>query len=218
MSGCAVTERLRDLYFAESKPDELNPGDMALLTYLMLRESEDYFCRDSQETLAARLGCERGAIKRSIDRLEKLGWLSVQRQFDWNEKTRRKTRGIFASSGLSVNMERLPTSADRATRNKPSTDAIDLATAHTSWVIANVPSRYKSLPKRWHKQQEFAAQRLIEKAGSAEVAAALVNFALNNSSHKAAARSSLSAVRRKFRAIWEDYAKEVVKGSLVPTV
>lgn len=209
MSTSTITDRLRNLYFSESKPEELQPIDVALLTYLLLRETEDHFITDSQETLAARLGCERGAIRRSLDRLEKLRWVTVKKSFDWNDKTRRKTRGIFGSSGLSVNLEKLPKLADRATRNEPSPDAIDLADGYTAWVVSNVPSRYKSLPKRWHAQQRYAAQRLIENAGSVETAEVLVNFALNHPAHQAAARASLSAIRRKFGAIWKDYAEHV---------
>jgi DNA-binding transcriptional MocR family regulator len=208
-----ITDRLRDLYFSENKPDKLQPIDVALLSYLLLRESEDQFIRDSQETLAARLGCERGAIKRSIDRLEKMGWISVTKQFDWNGKTHRNTRGIFGSSGLSVNLEKLPKLADRATRGEPSEDAIKLAKGYTAWLMQHVPNKYKRFPKRWDAHQQYAAQQLIDRAGSVEMATALVNFALLNPKHKAAARTSLSGIRRKFGAIWSDYAEMVGQDS-----
>ena len=64
---------LQNLYFSESKPAELRPIDLALLTYLVLRQTEDHFIFDSQLTLADRLGCKRDAIADSVKRLEGLG-------------------------------------------------------------------------------------------------------------------------------------------------
>jgi hypothetical protein len=46
---------LQSLYSSESKPPELRPVDVALLTYLVLRQTEDHFVYDSQLTLANRL-------------------------------------------------------------------------------------------------------------------------------------------------------------------
>jgi DNA-binding MarR family transcriptional regulator len=81
-----ITNRLRSLYFAESKPKKLTPTDLALLTYLLLRETEDHFIYDSQETLGARLGCDRRTVSASIKRLKKLGWVTVEQKWDWNPK------------------------------------------------------------------------------------------------------------------------------------
>ena len=106
---------LQNLYFSESKPAELRPIDLALLTYLVLRQTEDHFIFDSQLTLADRLGCKRDAIADSVKRLEGLGWIVVQRPWQFSTKTKRKTRVI----GKTVD--------DRAKRSKPSRDAVDMA-------------------------------------------------------------------------------------------
>lgn len=207
MSNPMLLTRLRDLYFCESKPEDLTPVDVALLTYLLLRETEDHFITDGQETLAARLGCERGAIKRSIERLLALGWITVQSQHGWNPKTHRKTRTMYAPNGLSVNLEKLPTNAERAARSAPSPEACDLAAEHTGVLLQNGNAKYKKLPRYWERHQRHAAQRLIDQAGSYEMAAALVNFALGHPAHTKATLKSLSAVRQKFAKIWVDYAQ-----------
>ena len=201
-----ITDRLRDLYFSERKPKDLTPTDMALLTYLLLRESEDHFIFDSQETIGARLGCDRRTVAKSIERLETLGWPTVNEQWEWNPKKRRKTRAMYAPSGLSVNLDRLPASGDRATRNKPSDDAKDLAAQHGAILVQNgVGSRYKRSPRRFTTHQEQAAQRLIDECGSSpEAAAETFNFALNHPAHKKAALTSLYAVRRRLGRIRED--------------
>lgn len=208
--------RLRDLYFSESKPEDITPTDVALLTYLILRETEDHFITDSQETLAARLGCERGAIKRSLDRLKTLGWITVKEQHEWNPKAHRKTRSMYAPSGLSINMNRLPTAEDRAKRSALSEEARHLAAQHTAIVIQNSNGKYKRLPKNWERHQTAAAQGLIDRVASYDVALYLVNFALKHPSHKKAAVRSLAAIRQRFPKIWADYAQEAAKKKAHP--
>lgn len=208
-----MIERLRDLYGSENKPADLTPSDVALLTYLLLKESEDHFVYDSQETIAARLGCERGAVARSIDRLEKLGWVTVRKQWDWTPETRRKTRGIFGSSGLSLNLDKLPTRTDRAKRNAPGDEAKRLAAEYTGKVVANGGTSYKRFPKRWKAHQEWSAQWLIDKAGSPEMAWALVSFALDHAAHQKAVLRTLYELRRRFTRVWADYEREIGYGS-----
>jgi hypothetical protein len=196
--------RLRDLYFSESKPKDITPVDVALLTYLILRETEDHFITDSQETLGERLGCDRRTIARSLDRLEKLGWVTVEEKHDWNPKTHRKTRAQFAPSGLSVNLDRLPTTAERAGRNKPSEEAKDLAAQHTG-ILARLGggTRYKRSPRLWERHQQHAAQRLIDELG-ADAAFEAVNFALGHPAHKKAVLTSLYALRKRAQQVRED--------------
>ena len=73
----------------------------------ILRQTEDHFISDSQLTLANRLGCERKAIAESIKRLNDLGWIVSKAQWQWSEKTKRKTRSIGKTVGLSVNLDKL---------------------------------------------------------------------------------------------------------------
>jgi len=202
--------RLHDLYFSENKPKKLKPIDLALLTYLVLRQSDDHFIRDSQDTLAARLGCTRNTIGTSIKRLQSLKWISVQRPTDWNEKTRRSTKSIYRPLGLSVNLDKLPLSADRAGRSAISEDARDLAAQHSLIVMKfKGQSKYNRAPKNFDRFQENAAQRLIDELGSYDDAADVVNFAVNDSpQHHKAGITSLYAIRQRLGTIRADMAAQ----------
>jgi len=200
-----ITERLHNLYFSESKPKKLKPVDVALLTYLILRQAEDHFIFDSQETLGKRLGCERETVARSIDRLKRLGWIEVEQRWEFNAKTHRKTRTMYAPLGLSINLEKLPTTADRPTRIEPSEDAKDMAKQHTGILARNgMGSRYKRSPKRFERHQQHAAQRLIDEVGGYDAAVEVFNFALEHPAHRKAALTSLYHIRRRVKQIAAD--------------
>lgn len=202
--------RLRDLFYSETKPKELTPLDLSLLTYLILRQSEDHFIRDSQDTLAARLGCTRNTVAASIKRLESLKWITVQRPTDWNEKTHRSSRAIYQTLGLSVNLDKLPVTGDRAKRSAISEDAIDLAAQHTLIVISSRgQSKHSRSPVRFNRFQQNAAQRLIDELGSYDAAAEVVNFAAYDSTgHRKAASTSLYAIRQRLPSILQDMAAQ----------
>ncbi len=106
--------------------------DIALLTYLIVRQTEDHYINDSQLTLANRLGCERKTIADSIKRLDGLGWIVSKKPWQWSEKTQRKTRSIGKTVGLSVNLDKLPQAQDRAKHSLPGPDAVKLAAKHTA--------------------------------------------------------------------------------------
>jgi hypothetical protein len=73
MTAKETVPLLQNLFFSENKPETLRPVDLALLTYLFLRQTEDHYIHDSQLTLAKRLGCERQAIGDSVKRLDGSG-------------------------------------------------------------------------------------------------------------------------------------------------
>jgi Helix-turn-helix domain len=202
--------RLHDLYFSETKPKKLKPIDLALLTYLILRGTDDHFIYDSQETLAARLGCTRNTIGTSIKRLQSLKWITVQRPTNWNEKMRRRSKAIYVPLGLSANIDQLPVSADRADRSAISEDARELAAQHTLIVMKfKGQSKYKQLPKNFGRFQESAAQRLIDELGSYDDVADVVNFAVNDSpQHHKAGITSLYAIRQRLGTIRTDMAAQ----------
>ena len=83
-----------------------------------------------QLTVANRLGCERMSIADSVKRLsDHLGWIFVKEPWQWNGTTKRKTRGIGWTDGLSVNMSELPMSTDRQCKHPQSSlEAIKLMT------------------------------------------------------------------------------------------
>jgi DNA-binding MarR family transcriptional regulator len=199
----AIIQRLHNLYFSENKPKKITPTDVALVTYLLLRQSEDHFIRDTQETLGARLGCDRRTIARSIKRLKELGWLIVEQPWEFNPTNHRKTRTMYAPLGLSVNLDKLP--IDRARRSAPGEEAKDLAMKHSGVLLRRgVGNRYKRSPKRWKSHQEAAAQRLIDETGSKIAAVNVVNFALKHPDHKKAAHTSLYHIRRRLGRIQAD--------------
>jgi hypothetical protein len=106
---------------------------------------------------------------------------------------------MYAPSGLSINLDKLPTSVNRTTRTAPSEDAKDLAQQHTTILVQNGKgSRYKRSPKRWERHQQMAAQRLIDEVGGDyDAAIEVLNFALTHPTHKKAALKSLYEVRRR---------------------
>ena len=152
-----IVARLQNLYFSENKPTELIPLDILLLTYLILRQTEDHFINDSQLTLANRLGCERKAVAKSIKRLSDLGWIVSKASWQWSEKTKRKTRSIGKTVALSVNLDKLPQAKDKTKHSRPSPEAVMLANKHTALLIK------LGLGKKQHKTfdrlQENAAQQ-----------------------------------------------------------
>jgi len=195
---------LHNLYFSESKPEELQPLDLALTTYLVLRQTDDHFIYDSQDTLAERLGCERKAVARSIDRLVQAGWITTKQPLHFNEKTKRTTRALARTVGLAVDPDRLPQYEDRATRPSVISDnAKHLAAQHTAGLIEMGKSRH---PKNFAAMQERAAQRLFDELGDYNTVAAIFNFAAEDPRFVSATQTSLYEVRRRLSAIRKAYA------------
>lgn len=197
-----IVARLQNLYFSENKPTELTPLDILLLTYLILRQTEDHFVYDSQLTLAERLGCERKAVAKSIKRLSGLGWIVSKASWQWSEKTKRKTRSIGKTVALSVNLDKLPQAKDKTKRSPPSPEAVSLAANHTAFLKQlGVSTTYK----HFGRQQEHAAQRLIEVLGSSEVLVDLIQFAIDDQRFRSAAYKSLYEIRSRIGTIKSAY-------------
>jgi hypothetical protein len=203
MNHKSTISTLQNLFFSENKPADLKPADLSLLSYLILRQSEDHFVYDSQLTLANRLGCERKAIGESIKRLDALGWITTKEQWQWNEKTKKKTRRMGATVGLAANLAKLPQADDRAKHSRPSPDAVKLAAKHTASLIKW--GVYKRKDKNFDRQQEHAAQRLIEEMGSYLEAINLLNFAVKDKRFQRAVRKSLYELRSRLPAIRRAY-------------
>lgn len=193
---------LHNLFFSESKPAELKPIDLALLVYLILRQSADHFIYDSQLTLAIRLGCSRDAIADSISRLEKIKWLIVERPWQFSAKTKRKTRVIGRTVGLAINLDKLPSADDRAKRSKPSRDAVHMASQHTALLVKR--GLFRKQFKNFDRFQENAAQWLIDELG-ADIAFEILNFAMEDKRFQKAAFTSLYKIRSRLPAIKAAY-------------
>jgi hypothetical protein len=203
MTSTETLTILRNLYFSENKPKELRPIDVVLLSYLVLRQTEDHYITDSQLTLAARLGCERRAIADSVKRLVQLDLIVTKKPYSFSEKTKRKTRKIGAPSGLSINIDNFPTSADRARHSAPSPDAVNLANRHTALLIKHGFS--KRAHKNFDRQQEHAAQRLIDATGGFNQALTLLKFSLLDKRFEKAAEKSLYEIRARLPKIKAAY-------------
>ena len=198
----SIVAHLQNLYFSENKPTELIPLDILLLSYLILRQTEDHFVYDSQLTLANRLGCERKAVAKSIKRLNDMGWIVSTVPRNWNEKTQRNTRSIGKTVGLSVNLEKFPQPKDKAKHSSPSPDAVKLAANHTEFLKQlGVSTKYK----HFGRQQEQAAQRLIEKLGDFQAVVDLIQFAIEDQRFRSAAYKSLYEIRTRLPTIKSAY-------------
>jgi len=194
----SIVARLQNLLFSEDKPAELLPLDILLLTYLVLRQTEDHYIYDSHLTLADRLGCERKAVAKSIRRLSGLGWIANTVPRSWSEKTKRNTRVIGKTSGLSVNLEKLPQAKDKTKHSSPSPDAVKLAAEHSILVTS---LGHKRQHKGFSKQQEHAAQRLLDKLGGYELTVNLIQFAIDDERFRSAAYKSLYELRSRISTI-----------------
>ena len=198
-----IVTRLQNLLFSENKPLELRPVDIALLTYLILRQTEDHCIYDSHLTLANRLGCERRAIADSIKRLSALGWVRTKEPWQWNEKTHRKTKTIGKTVGLSINLEKLPQAKDKTKHSKPSPDAVELGAWHTALLLRNGLGgkiRYKA----FEEQQQYAAQRIIDDLGIDKFSQ-FIEFVLTDPRHQKTGYTNLYQVRLKLRDIKRDF-------------
>lgn len=201
-----ILERLYDLYFSDQKPAELLPIDLALLSYLILRQSETHFINDSQDTLAARLSCNRRTISRAIERLEGLQLISVKRQFEWNEKTHRKTRTLYAPLGLSVNLETLPKRSKKTERISEDAKGFALEYERIWLLLNNGTGKYKHQPKHWKRHQQASAQKVFDACdGDESLAIDLLNFALQSVEYRLLVKRSLYHFWRSLKRIRADY-------------
>ena len=210
-----ILTTLHNLYFSENKPQQLQPVDIALATYLILRQTDDHFIYDSQDTLATRMGCERKAVARSISRLKTAGWVTTSVPYQWNEKTKKKTRVLARTVGLSISVGKLPQQSDRAKRTSaPSVHAKALAKMHTATLVQYAKGGVNRFPKDFGQQQERAAQRLIDELESTTVPYQILAFVLNDQRFSKAGLKSLYEVRLRLKAIRKAFDEETAKQSV----
>lgn len=157
-------EVLRNLYCNESKPDKITPLDLALTSYLIARKAFDSEIFDSQATLAVRLSTDYKAIKRSLERLDELGWITY------------RGRGDGLPKGISLNLSKLP--AAQPLRDKITPDAGRLVDYYLELrKRLGIASR---LPRNWRQRQLPSAQRLLTLYGSYDKAAQVVQGLFNH--------------------------------------
>jgi hypothetical protein len=96
LTDSLTVDVLQRLLFNESKPTQLLPIDIAVMSYFILRRCVDHSISDSQGTIARRVCAERQAVAESLKRLERVGWITVG------------GRGRGLSREISLNFETLP--------------------------------------------------------------------------------------------------------------
>jgi hypothetical protein len=168
-------DMLQQLFFSESKPKNLRPVDVSIMAYLTLRRCADHHIVDSYLTIADRVCSDRQTVARSLDRLDKLGWITVA------------GRGRGLTRTINVNADAFP--AAQPIRDQISPDARQLANLYFLYLQKIGRSRF---PKNWVKRQIPSAQRVLTKCGGdLSLARTMVGFALSDQRFKARAKMSL---------------------------
>jgi hypothetical protein len=144
----AIIDVLQRMFFSESKPSQLIPVDLAVITYLVLRRCVDHAIFDSQDTIAQRVCVERKTVMDSLARLELAGWISLG------------GRGKGRSKAISINFEAFP--AMQPVRDKISDGARALV---REYVLELQKAGRRKFPKQWATRQLPSAQRILTKCG-----------------------------------------------------
>jgi hypothetical protein len=189
-----TTDVLRNLFFSEDKPKALKPVDVSILAYLVLRRTEDHEIFDSFLTIAQRVCSDRQTVARSLQRLEKLKWISVG------------GRGRGRTKGISINVEELP--AAQPVRAKITQEAKVLAFRYEKALQKHF-SRHR-FPKNWLIRQVPSAQRILTNCGQdLTLAARMVSHALSTPPYKARAARSLYHLLTVWPGIKRTYQEKV---------
>jgi len=189
LSDNSIVEQLLNLYTSEEHPSKLQPIDIALVTYLVLRRTHDHEIFDSQLTIAQRLCSDRRAVAHSFDRLKSIKWISVRK------------RGRGMTDAIALNVESLP--ATRKLRQKITPEARELAERYQLALRALGPRRFT---KNWLSRQAANAQIILGFCdGNLELARRLVGFAIRKSRHQKKARISLYHARMVWSRIVQEY-------------
>lgn len=156
-------EVLLNLYSNEDKPPEITPLDIGVVTYLIMRKAFDHEVYDSQSTLATRLSTDYKAVKRSLERLDNLGWITY------------RGKGLGQPKGISLNVEKLP--AAQPVREKITPDAGLLVDFYIELKRGLATKQIKALrlPRNWRQQQLPSAQRLLTMYGNYDAASKVVH-------------------------------------------
>jgi hypothetical protein len=165
-------EVLLNLFCDENKPQEITPLDLAMVGYLISRKAFDHEIFDSQSTLALRLSADYKAVKRSLERLDELGWITY------------RGRGNGLPKAISLNIDKLP--AAQPIRDKITPDASRLVDYYLVLKRSSVNNKTPTiqngklieaklkLPRNWSQRQLPSAQRLLTRYGDYEKAAQVV--------------------------------------------
>ena len=153
---------IRQFLAAHNKHPDLLHIDCLVVTYLLSLKSEDHDVWPSQLTLARMFGVDTRTIARSLARLVKVGYISVQHR-----------RG--RTSLYSINSAAVP--GQEALHEKVTQAARTLSHWYQQELVKG--RHRKKFPKRWLAMQFLSAQRILDKCnGNAETAGKVILFAL----------------------------------------
>jgi hypothetical protein len=174
---------------ASEKPADIAPLDLVQMVYFTSRKSEDHDIFDSQQTLARRFNVDAKTIKRSQEKLAKLGWIS-------RPQRRGKTRAI------SIRYQNLP--CEETLRLQITPDAQQIAVRYQR-ALQRVGRR--KFPKQWLRQQFLSAQRVLNECnGDVDLACALISHALSHPGHRKKSKQSLYNLYGRWPKILSTYS------------
>jgi predicted transcriptional regulator len=177
---------IRQFLSAQNKHESLRLIDYLVVSYLMSLKSEDHDVWPSQLTLARMFGVDTRTIARSLGRLVKVGYISVEH---------RKGR----TSLYALNYEAIP--GEESLTEKITQNARTLSHWYQQELVKG--RHRKKFPKRWLAQQFLSAQRLLDKCkGNVETAGKVILFAL---SHRAFQKKSAQSLYNLF-SLWKQLA------------
>src|SRR5882672_3523273 len=190
-----LLEVIRGLFEADGRPAEIEPVDIALTAYLVLKGALANPVRGSGSTLGMALNVTERTITASTGRLSSAGWVHKH-----SGKSRRQ------GNTYSVILEKLPVAQD-IKRTVITPEAWTLAEQY----MRAVPNNTKGKPRRFTKSERqrfaFALQTFLERytAGDVNLLRDVINFALRHPKYATKAKRGPHELRRPFRKILEEF-------------
>src|SRR5258705_5876561 len=190
-----LLEVIRGLFEADGRPAEIEPVDIALTAYLVLKGALANPVRGSGSTLGMALNVTERTITASTGRLSSAGWVHKH-----SGKSRRQ------GNTYSVILEKLPVAQD-IKRTVITPEAWTLAEQY----MRAVPNNTKGKPRRFTKSERqrfaFALQTFLDRytAGDAQLLRDVLNFALSHPKYAMKAKRGPHELRRPFRKLLEEF-------------
>ena len=206
-TDAGTMELLHDLWAMDKS--ELRPIDVAILAYLITHKAHDHEMYPSQQTIANGVGCSLNTVTTSLQCLKEGAFLVKRSRQLFNEETKR--RGVNLSSGLMVNLSRIPARAKA--RAQPSSDALEFARLYMGFRTDR-----ETFAKGFKGTQEHAAQRILDACGGdLDHALEVFNFAFQHPTFAAATAHSLYRVGQRWKKIQAAFeAERAAESKVIP--
>jgi predicted transcriptional regulator len=166
---------IRQFLASQTKHETLRLIDFLVVAYLISVKAEDHDVWPSQLTLARMFKVDTRTIARSLARLVKVGYISVEH--------RKGRTNLYA-----INYEAVP--GEECLTEKATQNARNLSLWYQQILVKD--RHRKKFPKRWLGQQFLSAQRIIDKCkGDVETAGSVILYALSAKAFQKKATQSL---------------------------